>query len=1232
MSEQKYKPAISPPKFDESDSETSIDQLLRFVKFCDMDDAKAVDFMIITIGNKAAKFYSESDWPPLTEEEKSNNVTQVSKLAAYLKIKFGSTSNALHERVKLFQLRQNPSERLHDYVSRLRQIVNKCEFPDNYQGEALRDAFCVGLYDETMRKTVLRAYAAVKLSGAEFTIDGAVNAAEVEQSATLNAEQGISQKIASSRFQERSQNRKSQSQSSSKCSRCGFVEHYGKTCPALKSECRSCHKIGHFESCCRSRPNNKGKKSDGRPKCPMLQTYRSDLSDRRFVDVTVNDCTLKFLIDSGSDITIVEESVIKSIGLRFQKFTNAEARGIFNNPVKIVGKVETFIEIDSKLIPEVIYVAKKLCDSAILGTSTLKCFSELVIAYGGSHGSLKIASGSVIENHIVKKFPDCFNVDNKLGLNIEPQTAIRLLPDTKPIRTQSRRQSPEIKEFVRKEVDSLLERSIIEKSKSPWRAQVVVAKNKNKLRMCIDYASTINSFSEFDAYPMPAMDDILEKIGRWKYFTVLDLKGAFNQIPLPESERQFTAFEANGELYQFRFVPFGITNGVPVCQRVVQNIFSDFSDFMASWVDDLVIGGVTKAEHDERLSKVLTRAKEANLVFNPQKCSFGVKEIVYLGHTLTNGQISPDPERLKPLLEYPEPTTFKALERLMGMLVYYSKWVKNFAGVSTPLFEALNSKTLPLNASCLKAVEQLKREIASAQLTVPNDTDLVTLETDASCLAVGGYLSQNGRPIAFVSHKLNAVEKKWSTVEQEAYAIVYCVEKLRPFLVGRKFRLLTDQQSVSYIFSSRPKSKIKNGKITRWRLELAEYSFDIEYRPGSSNVVADSMSRIADCPRLDLKAKRDIILDVHSRLGHPGIEKTYKFMQQFFNWSGLRTEVGHVINSCKLCAEVKPQFQKVEQGKLISSSGPWQRLSIDFMGPKPTCTGRRYILTCVDEYSRYPFAFACSDMTDKTVIECLEMLFCSYGPVKSVHSDRGRQFESSNFANFLSRWNVSKSRTTPYHPAGNGQCEHMNGTLWKTLTLRCRDAGKHISKWEEELPYALSNIRSVVSIATGETPHNRLFKFQRNSSICSRIDDDCNDNSSDDYADIDSFDLPSWPKAGNNAYLKKHVRRDKNDDKVFPVRILSIKSPHVAEVCFLDDENSTPHTVSIRHLARGVQSNVESNAVANDEADELWEMDVVSVVHEEDQVVQNEIVENENVEHENFVDFGARATRSGREY
>ena len=348
------------------------------------------------------------------------------------------------------------------------------------------------------------------------------------------------------------------------------------------------------------------------------------------------------------------------------------------------------------------------------------------------------------------------------------------------------------------------------------------------------------------------------------------------------------------------------------------------------------------------------------------------------------------------------------------------------------------------------------------------------------------------------------------------------------------------------MFDSTRKSKIKNVKIARWRLELSQYKFNISYRPGKENSAADTFSRIAS-----IGHHLQDLQELHEQLCHPGITRLSHFVRNR-NLPYTQDNVRTVTENCKSCCYLKPHFLR-SKGTLINATAPFQRLSVDFKGPlPPSSNGNQYLLTIIDEYSRFPFAYPCKNMSSSTVTQCFSHLFSLFGMPDMVHNDRGTDFLSEETQSYLLSKNIATSNTSRYNPQGNGQVEKLNGTLWKAIQVTLHSRNMKSSSWESVLPDALHSIRSLLCTATNCTPHERMFNFSRKSTSGKTI--------------------PSWMKPGP-IYVKNHTRRSKNDPPVSPATLLHV-NPSYAHVRL---QSGVETTVSIRDLARQPQTEPEEH-------------------------------------------------------
>lgn len=838
----------------------------------------------------------------------------------------------------------------------------------------------------------------------------------------------------------------------------------------------------------------------------------------------INGHPTKGLLDSGSTESFIHPDLVGRLNLTTRPSRQEIALASHARTATVEGYCTVTLGINGATFTDFrLYVLPQLCAPVLLGLDFQANMRSVTMVYGGPLPPLTIGGGPS-------------QTCGLASLKVEPPSLFaNLTPDCRPIATRSRRYSAADRDFTKAEVARLLKEGVIAESNSPWRAQVLIVRTGSKPRMVIDYSQTVNRFTRLDAYPLPRIADMVTQIAQYRVFSTIDLRSAYHQLPMRKEDRQYTAFEAAGRLFHFLRVPFGVTNGVSVFQRTMDQMVSKFNlPATYPYLDNVTICGHDQQDHDANLAKFLQVAKRLNLTYNEDKCSFRTTRLAILGYVIENGVLGPDPERMRPLQELPLPESMKALKRCLGLFAYYAQWVPQYADKARPLLKAT---TFPLEAEARQAFVAIKNDIAKAAMHAIDESLPFQVESDASDFALGATLNQADRPVAFFSRTLQGPETRHSSVEKEAQAIVEAVRHWRHYLAAKRFTLVTDQRSVAFMFDNKQRGKIKNDKILRWRIELSSFEYDILYRPGKFNDPPDALSR-GTCASV----QSDKLRNLHDLLCHPGVTRLAHFIRSK-NLPYSLEEVKTMTQECSVCAECKPRFFRPDQAHLVRSTRPFERLSIDFKGPLPSNNRNTYILTAIDEYSRYPFAFPCADMTTTTVIRCLTAIFSLFGLPNYVHSDRGSSFMSDELRRFLLGKGIATSRTTSYNPRGNGQVERENGTIWRAITLALKSRGLPIARWQEVLHDALHATRSLLCTATNKTPHDAMFCFPRRSTSGTA--------------------LPQWLTSPGPVLLKRHVRGQKTEPLVDRVHLLHA-NPQYAYIQYPDGHEDT---VSVRDLA-----------------------------------------------------------------
>ncbi len=329
-------------------------------------------------------------------------------------------------------------------------------------------------------------------------------------------------------------------------------------------------------------------------------------------------------------------------------------------------------------------------------------------------------------------------------------------------------------------VTELLQKQLIEPSVSPYGAPLLfVLKKGGELRMVIDYRA-LNKLTIKNRFPLPRTDDLFDKLQGSQYFTSLDAASGFHQILLQESDRPKTAFRTPFGHYQFRVLPFGLTNAPATFQAVMNRVFEHpkflangkvnplaaISDFVLVFIDDILIFSKTAEEHVEHVKIVMDVLRQNSILIKMSKCSWGQTELPYLGHIVSKDGIKVDPKKIEAVSSWPEPTNLNEIQQFLGLTNFFRKYIQGYTNLTMPLTVLLKKNTpYDWNTACEIAFAGLKTALTSAPcLALPDTSEgspTFDLVCDASGFGLGAVLIQQGRPIAFWSRKMVPAEQNY---------------------------------------------------------------------------------------------------------------------------------------------------------------------------------------------------------------------------------------------------------------------------------------------------------------------------------------------------------------------------------------------------------------------------------------------------------------------------------------
>ncbi|WP_331035211.1 reverse transcriptase domain-containing protein [Lactovum miscens] len=452
---------------------------------------------------------------------------------------------------------------------------------------------------------------------------------------------------------------------------------------------------------------------------------------------------------------------------------------------------------------------------------------------------------------LCEEFSDVFALEtDKMSVNNFYSQKLRIT-DHNPVYVKNYRLPQSHKAEIDRQVKNLLENDLIEPSCSNYNSPLILVpkpdlNGQKRWRMCVDYR-LVNKKLIADKYPLPRIDEILDSLGRAKFFSVLDLFSGFHQIKLEKDSRDITSFSTSEGSYRWKVLPFGLNVSPNSFSRMMSLAFAGANQIQYFlYMDDVIVVGNSVAHHLKNLRGVFSICRGRNLKLNPLKCRFFRPEVTYLGHLCTSEGILPDPNKISCVLNYPAPTDKDAAKRFVAFANYYRRFLRHFAATCRPL-NRLSRKNVPFiwTKECQESFDKLKEMLSKPPvLAYPDFTKPFVITTDASKFACGAVLSQDvdgiERPIAFASRAFTQGEINKITKEQELIAIHWAVKHFRPYVYDTFFTIKSDHKSLIYLFSLKDPSS----RLTRIRLDLEEHNFVIEHIKGKDNVVADALSRI----------------------------------------------------------------------------------------------------------------------------------------------------------------------------------------------------------------------------------------------------------------------------------------------------------------------------------------------------------------------------------------------------
>lgn len=700
---------------------------------------------------------------------------------------------------------------------------------------------------------------------------------------------------------------------SNACGYCGGKSHARSACPAREKTCNKCNKRGHYGAVCRSSRHARALSAESSPGTDAVASP-SSVSEESIdlvpiyvgavsahppswqVQLTINGTTVPFKVDTGADVSVIFEEVYNSLSTSPQlqpcrhvlvsaANTNLETLGLFSARLVFPtsGSSHTCT----------VYVARglRVCllggpDSVALGLikrlfssdtasatplSTAPEPSQSTDDAPGSYSSAPAGSeplplttpGNAIPQDIRQEFPSLFS---GLGSLNEPYN-IELSPDAKPSCLYAARNiALPLRSKVATELQRMEQLGVIRPVVEPtdWCAAIVAApKSNGTVRICADL-KPLNEAVRRSHHQLPTVDETLGQIGDSTVFTKLDANSGFWQIPLDSPSQLLTTFITPAGRFCYTKLPFGISSAPEIFQQRMSKILAGLEGVVCQ-MDDILVHGRTRAEHDSRLYAVLRRLVGAGLTLNPSKCEFAASDLSFLGVRLTAAGIQPGDSKTSAIQRFRQPQTVSDIRRFMGLANQLGKFSPNLAALSQPLRELLSKgRAWTWDQPQQAAFDNIKAELCKPACLQRYDPNYDTkLSADASSYGLGAVLYQRRssddewRPVACASRSLTSAERNYAQIEKEALAITWAVSRFDTYLLGMAcFLIETDHKPLVPLLSTKRLHDLP-ARVLRFRLRLARYHYQIIHVPGSYLTSADALSR---APQDDSPSRDDITI------------------------------------------------------------------------------------------------------------------------------------------------------------------------------------------------------------------------------------------------------------------------------------------------------------------------------------------------------------------------------------
>jgi hypothetical protein len=573
------------------------------------------------------------------------------------------------------------------------------------------------------------------------------------------------------------------------------------------------------------------------------------------------------MIDTGASLTIISDATLKTIcpnRLLLMKPFKGTLLAINDTPIETLGMIDLQFDnvksITCVVVPDIHHEFIIGINSLIAGQAKIDLNRKKMIWFNHKFDMIpyqntsNYISSCILQDELELKvqsllleYPEVFNDKSMPEPIITSQKMHIDTGSSPPIKCQSYRPALRKQHILENQVNEMVEAGILKPCTSPWASPCLLVPKPDGTYRLVGSFVKLNKVTLPDTYPLPNIQQIFDGLRGSKYYSTLDLKKGYFQIELDEESQLKASITCHLGTYKYCRAAMGLKNsGASFCRAIEEILRPYIGRFLYCYVDDILVFSQNLTQHFSHLRIVLDALQKANVQLRKSKCFFVKQSIDFLGYNVTEQGIHPIARKLNPILNAPSPQGKKSLQSFLGSTNYYRKFIPNYSMLTASLYDLLKQH-VPFNWTsehehnyCL-----LKSHLTSDQiLSYPRIYEPYNLYVDASQVGIGSVLCQYSeegeeKVIQYYSRKLSPVEKRYSTVEREALALIASLKEFRPYLIGGVVNIHTDHKPLLSLF----KRDIHNARINRWKLEISDYQITINYIKGSMNFCPDFLSR-----------------------------------------------------------------------------------------------------------------------------------------------------------------------------------------------------------------------------------------------------------------------------------------------------------------------------------------------------------------------------------------------------